>query len=127
MWTVPLTAVLPGMSNGPQFSTWLPSAPLMEQVEPVPVEAWIVQWRPALPGRLSEIVAPWAVPAVLLPQVRVNPIWLPALTVAASAVLPIVTVAQSTMTEPLSGLLVRLSLGSFVAVADAVLLTVPQF
>ena len=86
----------------------------------------MVQCRPAVPGRLSLTTAPVALPPVLLPQVRVNPIWEPALTVLVSAVLPIVTVAHRTVTEPSSELLPRTLDGSFVAAAEAVLLTGPQ-
>ena len=63
---------------------------------------------------------------MLLPQVRVKPIWEPALIVAWSAVLAIVTVAHRTVTDPLSELFARTLEGSFVAVAVAVLSTGPQ-
>src|SRR6266550_3757351 len=124
-WTVPLTAVLPGMSKPVQVRT-CGLLPAMPQVEPVPVKLSMLQLRPGVVGRSSVTVTPLALPPVLLPQVRVKPISEPALTVAWSAVLPIVTVAHRTETDPSSELLARTFDGSFVADAEAVLVTGPQ-
>ena len=95
-WTVPLTAVLPLIEPTLQVRTWLPTAPLIAHVEPLPVDASIDQFRPAAPGRLSVTTTPVALPAPELPQLRVNPTGSPALTEAPSAVLSIVTWAGMT-------------------------------
>src|SRR5438552_5661107 len=96
MWTVPLTAVLPAIVPTSHVRTCEPALPVIAHVEPVPVEPAMLQSRPASPGRLSLTTTPVALPAPLLPQVKVNPIWSPALTLASSAVLPIVTAAART-------------------------------
>ena len=64
--------------------------------------ASIVQLTSVPAGKLSLTLSPAAVPAALLLKVTVKPIWEPALTLAASAVLVIVTVAQLTVSEAVS-------------------------
>ena len=61
--------------------------------------ASIVQLIPLPAGKLSVRLNPVAVPAVLLLSVTVKPICDPALTLAASGVLVMPTVAQSTVSE----------------------------
>ena len=61
--------------------------------------ASIVQLTSVPTGKLSVTLSPVAVPALLLVNVTLKPIWEPALTLATSAVLLIVTVAQSTVSE----------------------------
>src|SRR5258705_9752546 len=107
MWTVPLTAVLPGMSKPVQVKT-CGLLPAMAQLMPVPVKPLMLHRTPETIGRSSLTVTPVAAPAVLLPHVRSNPIGEPALTGPPGlAVLPIVTAAHSTVTEPLAELLTR--------------------
>src|SRR5215212_3292909 len=92
MWTVPLTAVLPLIEPTVQVRT--PAA--MAHVEPVPVEPAMLQSRPSLVGSVSVTTTPVALPAPLLPQLSVNPIWSPASTVPSSAVFERVTLAGRT-------------------------------
>ena len=61
--------------------------------------ASIIQLISVPAGKLSVTLSPVAVPAVLLVKVTVKPICEPALTLAASAVLVMATVAQRTVVE----------------------------
>ena len=73
-------------------------APLTDQPGSV-LPASIVQLMSVPAGRLSVTLNPLAVPAVLLVRVTVKPICDPALTLAASAVLVMATVAHRTVSE----------------------------
>ena len=64
---------------GPQVSTWLPAAPLIEQSGLSGLSDQVTV--PTVPpGSGSLIAAPVAVPGPLLCNVIVNPIWSPAFT-----------------------------------------------
>src|SRR5262249_8409451 len=83
-------------SLGPQLRGWLPGRPLIVQsvLSGLSIQVTGFTPVPAPPGRLSSILAPFAVPvpaALLLASVTVKPIGSPALTVAMSAVFVIVS------------------------------------
>ncbi len=83
--------------------------------------ASIVQFTSVPAGKLSVTLSPAAVPAVLLLRVTLKPICDPALTLGASAVSVIATVAQLTVSEA-----VFCPDPSLLVVKLAVLLYVPQ-
>jgi len=85
------------------------------------LEASIVQLIPFPAGKVSLTLSPVAMPAPPLPRVTVKPICDPALTLGASAVLVIETVAQRTVSEAEAEPSPPLSV-----VKLAVLLCVPQ-
>src|SRR6266851_832636 len=83
-------------------SDWVPAAPLRPKALGLPVVVSIdhVTGLPALPpGRPSVNTTPVAVPAPVLVIVTVNPIGVPADTLAASAVLVILIWAHNTVSD----------------------------
>ena len=73
-----------------RVSCWLPSTPPMANDAGSPVDPSIVQWTGCAtlpPGSASVRVTPLAAPVPLLLTVTVNPMSVPAETLAASAVL----------------------------------------
>ncbi len=67
-----LVSGVPLMAPTLQVRTSEPRSPVIAHVEPVPVDDWIDQLRPAVPGRLSVMTTPVALPSPTLRQPRVN-------------------------------------------------------
>ena len=101
MWTVNVLAawVVPaGTVFGPQLS--VPAVMAHEPPQPAPCPA-IVHERPALTGRTSLRLAPFASPAPEFDTVSVKPICSPAFTCEASAVLTMWIAGAATQVDAL--------------------------
>ena len=118
-WIGPLLAPEASVAKV-QSRSWFPTEPVMAQ----PVKAGSSdQFRPLPAGRSSWMVTTLAMPGPLFDTVMSKPILEPALTGPAGlAVLEISMLGHWTVTEPVSLLLASRFWGSFVAVAEAVLL-----
>src|SRR6478735_390918 len=103
--TVPLTGAafgkfgLPSIEPTLQASFSAPTAPLIAQVEPVPVELSMLQSSPAVVGRSSVTTTPVALPSPSFVQLSVKLIWSPAEAEPSFGVLTIWTSAGMTRTH----------------------------
>ena len=86
------------VSASPRFRVWLPGSPVTCHSEPLPDAS--VQTTPVPEGSVSLTCRPVAVTSPLFASVTVKPIWPPASTVAASAVLLIDTVVSQEVSVP---------------------------